>query len=981
MKSLLARLLLVVSVALVPALAFQAHTENEARLVRKQLVEEEALRLVRLVSAEQQRIVDGAEQVLDTISGFPAVRDNMAASCQQLLANVIHQSPRYNAVAVIGLDGHIRCAPFPVDPSIDLSDRVHFRLALQTGGTVIGDYVIGRVSAKPSIHVAKPFRDRDGVVAGVVDLALSLDWLQQQLEQLALPPASTAFIADRNGTILARRPFEARFIGMPILPENRFALEGHDVGVATMKGLDGNPLYVAYSPPGADAKGLLVKVGLNRDLTFAAMTQANWIGLLLIFLGTALALATTGVLGARLIGRPVKRLLAAAQRWEAGDFAARTGLRADRSEFGQLAAAFDSMAGAQEARERALQRSEQLFRATFEQAAVGMSQVVLDGTWLRVNDKLCAITGYTRDELLALTVQDITYPDDLEAARVQAKALVAGDIEIHTMEKRYLRKDGGIIWVNLTASLLRDAEEKPERLIAIIEDITTRKHAEMALRESETRLQLAREAAGFGISDWDLVTNTAVWSEEKWRQLGREPQPGSLDRESWIACLHPEDRERVLGELTAAFVAPTGSYDTEYRVVWPDGTVRWQLVKGKAFRGAGGQAERLICLSMDVTERRELEAALRQAQRLDALGRLTGGVAHDFNNLLSVITLSAESLISEDEADTEAAKNILDAARLGADLVHRLLAFSRRQPLHVQVLSFNGLVKDAVALLRRTLCKSIYVDLNLASDLWASEVDSSQLQDALLNLAINARDAMPDGGRLLIATANLVLEPDAAAAADVPPGDYVALSVADTGVGMTREVLEHALEPFFTTKALGSGTGLGLPMTYGFARQSGGHLTIESTPGAGTTVRLLLPRARDNATPMIPATVPGPAQRGRGRILLVDDNDGLRNVAVRQLMSLGYDVYPAENGPAALAVLRDGERFDLLFTDEVMPEGMSGTQLAQIACTIQPELKVLFTSGYHHQAAPHPGIEPRHMLPKPYRRAHLAAKIQEVIAD
>ena len=292
MSSLLARLLLIISVALVPALGLQAYTESDARRIRLQLVQDEALRLVRLVSAEQQRIIEGAGQALDVLSSSPAVQDNLPEMCTRLLANLIQQSPRYKSLSVVGLDGHLRCAPFATDPGIDLSDRAYFRRALQTGGTVVGEYVIGRTWKTPRIHVARPFRNRDGVVAGVVEVAIDLDWLQQQLEWLPLPPMATALIADRNGTILARRPDPASLVGKPILTANRFMLDGNDVGVTTMRARAGNMIFVAYSPPGTDPRGLLVKVSLDRDTTFAAMTQANRAGLMLIVAG-GVTLATS----------------------------------------------------------------------------------------------------------------------------------------------------------------------------------------------------------------------------------------------------------------------------------------------------------------------------------------------------------------------------------------------------------------------------------------------------------------------------------------------------------------------------------------------------------------------------------------------------------------------------------------------------------------------------------------------------------------
>ena len=375
MKSLLARLLLIVSAALVPAIAFQAYTENEARRTRQQLVEDEALRLVRMVASEQQRIVEGAEQVLNVLSGDPGVQDSQPQDCQRLLANVLQLSPRYNFAAVIGLNGHLVCASGPFDPSVDVSDRAFFRLALQTGGFVIGEYTVGRFSNQPTIHMAKPFRNGKGIIAGVVEVALSIDWLGKQLERLALPPDAVASIKDRNGTVLARHPDGARFVGHPMVAENRFSLEGSEVKVVELKGLDGRQRITAYSPVGAEPKGLRIGVGLDRDVTFAAATQANLKGLILIIAGAVLALLTTALAGTHLIRRPLDRLLLVADRWRSGDLAARTGLPADSSEFGRLAAAFDSMAEAQGNREHALRLLSNELAARVQQEVVAREEM------------------------------------------------------------------------------------------------------------------------------------------------------------------------------------------------------------------------------------------------------------------------------------------------------------------------------------------------------------------------------------------------------------------------------------------------------------------------------------------------------------------------------------------------------------------------------------------------------------------------------
>jgi signal transduction histidine kinase len=381
---------------------------------------------------------------------------------------------------------------------------------------------------------------------------------------------------------------------------------------------------------------------------------------------------------------------------------------------------------------------------------------------------------------------------------------------------------------------------------------------------------------------------------------------------------------------------------------------------------------------------RAMEDHLRQAQKVETIGQLTGGVAHDFNNLLGVIIGNLDLLIDmlrPDPARAELAESALSAALRGAELTKRLLAVARQQPLSARAIDINERLPGMVAMLRRTLGEAIDIRTALAPDLWPARADPSQVEDALLNLAINARDAMPGGGALMIETANVRLDESyPAAVAEIAPGDYVALSVTDTGEGMAAEVIERATEPFFTTKPPGEGTGLGLSMIYGFAKQSGGHLSIYSEVGVGTTVRLYLPRARDadageEAAPPAGAT----PSRGGERILVVDDNPALRKVTLRQLTELGYACRDADSGPAALAILDAGERFDLLFTDVGLPDGVSGYDLARLAEQRQPGLKVLFTTGYAHAHREDDRHEPVHVLRKPYRSHELAQTVRDIL--
>ena len=338
---------------------------------------------------------------------------------------------------------------------------------------------------------------------------------------------------------------------------------------------------------------------------------------------------------------------------------------------------------------------------------------------------------------------------------------------------------------------------------------------------------------------------------------------------------------------------------------------------------------------------------LRQSQKLEAVGKLTGGIAHDFNNLLGVIIANIEALLDDLDGDNAGLANeILNSALSGAELTRRLLAFARMQPLQPQFIELNTLLSSHVTLLRRALGDAIQVTARLAPDLWPIHVDPSQVGDALLNLAINARDAMSHGGELTIETANIhIAASEASRPTEMTEGDYVVLAVTDTGTGMSPEVAERATEPFFTTKPAASGSGLGLSMIYGFAVQSGGYLKIDSKVGSGTTIKLYLPRAVGDAS-ATEATreAEAPAPRGKETILLVDDNARLRVATRRHLIALGYKVAVADSGPAARTIIRTGKTFDLLLTDVVLPDGLSGYDLAEAAQRLQPGLKVVF---YH----------------------------------
>ena len=566
-------------------------------------------------------------------------------------------------------------------------------------------------------------------------------------------------------------------------------------------------------------------------------------------------------------------------------------------------------------------------------------------------------------------------PREVAIGKQRTEAIVAMIGELYEKERRLVREDEAIVGSGdrITVSTVTIGTVGGAGLIAGIFLLLRRDahHSEQLFRrifeESPVGIVLAEP------DSQRIVQANPAFS----RMLGNDAE--QIVGRSIPELVHVDDR----GVLRDAIARGSNTDEgIEARYVTQSGAIAWAHVRLAKLNRPDRRSGLLLALTEDVTREKRVEAELRQAQKMEAIGQLTGGIAHDFNNLLGVIIGNAEFVIDSapDEDQATFAREILNSALSGADLTRRLLAFARRQSLQPRRIDLNAYLPNHIAILRRLLGESITVTTVLADDLWPTRADPSQVGDALLNLAINARDAMPHGGTIWIATGNVHLEASDSDE-DVRSGDYVTLSVTDSGTGMTPAVLERAVEPFFSTKAPRAGSGLGLSMIFGFAKQSGGYLRIDSQVGLGTTVRLYLPRVHDAEAYETDEAADAPLLQGHESILLVDDNREMRTVARRHLVSLGYRVREAGSGPAALESLQAGEDFDLLLTDVVMPDGMTGYQLAAAARQVRPALKILYTTGYFR---PDPADEAGDaasvaMIRKPYRRQELSASVRAVL--
>jgi PAS domain S-box-containing protein len=723
----------------------------------------------------------------------------------------------------------------------------------------------------------------------------------------------------------------------------------------------------------------------------------------------------------------------------------------------------------------ALSESEEHFRAMFDVASIGMASAdPQSGQFVRVNQKMCAITGYSAAELLRMKVPEITHPEDRQQDGEQFGRVVRGGAPDYHMEKRYVRKDGTVAWVNVNMTVIRDAVGHPMRTMATIEDITERKRRQEELRSTNAKLQqlLSHTPAVIYTLKIEGSKHTPLFVSENVERLLGISVAESMSHGWWRESLHPEERDRV---LAAVIKEPAGDgYSMQYRLRHKNGTYRWVEDHSRVVRDTAGQPVELVGLWTDITERRraeefharlvtaveqsaetilitdasgtilytnpafentsgytreealgqnprilksgkhdaefyrrlwtvlgrgdvwagrlinkkkdgtlyeedatispvrdaegkvvnyvavkrdithesELEAQLRQAQKMEAVGQLAGGVAHDFNNMLAVIRLNAELLLMDEEqhaAETrEALKHVVEASERAANLTRQLLAFSRKHVLQLQPLMLNQVVANLTKMLNRVISENIDLQCHYAASLPYVQADTGMMEQVILNLVVNARDAMPEGGQLRVATEQLTLdETHARVNPAARAGEFVCLLVSDTGTGIAPEVLPRIFEPFFTTKDIGKGTGLGLATVYGIVQQHQGWIEVSSQVGEGSAFKVFLPAIPAPAGLAAAAEVGAQARGGTETILLVEDEHSVRVTTRRVLESKGYTVLEATSTREALELWQShaGE-IALLLTDIVMPGGMTGRDLADQLWGQRPGLKVIFMSGY-----------------------------------
>jgi PAS domain S-box-containing protein len=837
-----------------------------------------------------------------------------------------------------------------------IADQPYFTAARDSASPVLGGPLVDPATGRAVLTFAQRFSGPDGAFRGVAVLFLAPGNFVEFRKGLATP-ADTVSLIRQDGTVLARFP-EIDMRGGAASPP-RYSdrtvdrLQSSEAGTLdTVSAIDGiaritgyrklrnYPVYILYA---------IEKRAVLRD----------WYPSLAAFAALAAAGAAALVLTALVVIRRARGEAEALERAE------------------QATAA--------------LRESEESQRALFRNAPVPMH--ALDKNWrvIDVNRRWLELFGRDRAEVVGRSIAEFE-DGGAAAAGPQSWGEIVPPAELQDAHLRYRKKSGEIVEAFVSSTIERDSTGDFVRSITTVIDVTARLRAEEAVRRAQQFSQLLADSGTDGIVGVDASFRCTVWNRAM-EALSDVPRGVVLGRN--LFDLRPDLvgspvemawRDALQGKNTSlhnrAFRFPRtgrgGSYDADFAPLYaPDRSV-------------------IVALAFlrDVTERQRIEQQLRQAQKMEAVGQLTGGIAHDFNNLLTVVLgnidmlrqqLAAADISRNDPHMQRAADAVSRAAERGALLTQQLLAFSRRQPLDPIAIDPNKLVAGISELLRRTLGEAIAVETILAGGIWRTLADPNQLENAILNLALNARDAMPRGGTLTLETANIFLDENYASAnADVTVGQHVMIAVSDSGLGMTKEVAEKAFEPFFTTKQTGQGTGLGLSQVYGFVRQSGGHVKIYTEPGEGTSLKIYLPRLLVSETALdVPRKPEAIAPQAHGElILVVEDDEDVRAYSASVLRELGYRVLTAADGAAALRLIESEPEVKLIFTDVGLPGALNGRQVADAALRIRPALKVLFTTGYARNAIVHQGrLDPDvELLGKPFSWSALGARVRQMLS-
>lgn len=1007
--SIRTRLLLLVLMSVLPALAIILHTGFEDEKNDVENAKKNVLSTVEHLANRQEIVTAGIQQTLMTIAQYPGVQNGDGHACTTLFQSLHKHSPYNCEFIAVRQDGTALIArkddtPFSVD------DRSYFQKALETRNFVVGEYVVSRFSDIPVLPYAVPVIDDQNQVSGVVIATVNLEQYQNLLHQMGFPEGSVVGLEDRNGRRLYRFPKLDGMTNEEIsqsLPEKtwQYISGPFEKGTYTEKGIDGvRRIYgfIQLRLPENEQPYLYIRVGIPEESALASATRKLYNNLILLSIACSLALAAAWFLGNLTLVDPIKHLVDVSKQLGAGNLKARSRLSyKKRGEIGELAQSLDIMAFHLEKREierfeshKAISELSKQNQLILDAAGEGIVGLNAQGSVVFMNPAAALMTGHNAKELLGQDLHGTIhhslpdgspYPPD---SCPMYKTLSMG-VACRVEDEILWRKDGTSFPCSYSSMPIVD-DERISGAVIIFRDISERKKAETILRNSEEHFRLLIENITDVITVLDDRGILRYASPSLERVLGFKPS--ELVNKNGCEFIHREDLNNAVDEFGRSFIAPGVCFSVQMRCRHKDGSWRIFETIGKSFLDRKEQLATVVNLH-DITGRKQaenekdkMEVQFRQSQKMESVGRLAGGVAHDFNNMLSVIIGHAGMVLYQLAQTDPLRHNLIEitkAASRSADLTRQLLAFARKQTITPKILDLNEAVSDILKMLNRLIGEQIEVAWIPGYNLWPVKIDPTQIDQILVNLTVNARDAITGSGSITIATSNEFLDESFCQTHPYfSPGAFVLLTVTDTGEGMDKATLAHIFEPFFTTKELGKGTGLGLATVYGAVKQNNGFIEVKSEPGQGATFQIYLPRT---SSPIQEKTreISRKNHWGTETVLLVEDEKSILDLTQGILECYGYTVLAASNPDIALTLAKNHPgKIDLLVTDVVMPK-LSGMELNKALKLIKPGYKCLFWSGYIsiEDACSEVLEEGIHFLQKPFSPETLIEKIEHVLAS
>jgi len=990
--SLRASIILLVLAATLPPLMAIGWLLVQQRDVEAARAESQLLGHGQGIAENLEDRIGGTGQLLFGLARVPMLESGDKAACSEFLADVLREHPQYTGVLTILPNGEVFCDSLRTGRELNVTDRDYFQRAMRSDRTVV-EPVFGRLTGIAVLQIAYAARGTDGQVKYVLLASLNLDQFTRSVVPALPYPGMLVHIWDRQGTVIARQPESGSIpVGAPYADaiSATLVLATGDGESRTMT-IDDPPaiLSVATLPRTRDT-GLRLILEAPRAVVISRADREIAKSSLFLLGPGLLALIGAALLAEFAIRRQAMRVIGAVARLDAGDFSSRLGSPYPRGEFGTLMAALDRTAASLEAQRdeimhttSALSESEGLLRIAGSTAHLGGWSIKLPEFRVTWSDEVSAIHGTEPGFSPALDEGIEWYAPEFREIIQSSVQACARDGTPYDLELQIVLATGRRVWVRTIGVAERDAAGTITRLHGAFQDIDDRKLAEEQLRHSEQHLRT--------VIDTSPESITLVSADGIVRQTNA----------AGLAMNEADHLEEVIGKPLDGFIAP----DDRVRVLafhstvcgGQAGTLTYGLV---GLRGGKRTVETAsaplslldgsvcnLAISRDVTDTRRLEEQLRQSQKIEAVGQLAGGIAHDFNNILTIVIGYCEILRAQETLsgpNQAMVGEIEQAGNRAAALTRQLLAFSRKQVLEPTVVNLNDIIGDLSRMLGRLIGEDVVLTSSPFPNLWPVKLDVGQTEQIIVNLAVNARDAMPNGGKLTIETANIEWDADyCRSRPERSPGRYVRLSLTDTGAGMATDVVSHIFEPFFTTKEPGKGTGLGLAVVHGIVKQSDGFVDVYSEVGVGTSFSVYYPVAVEAARGDAAARAVEAPIRGTETVLLVEDESQVRLLAKLTLEGQGYRVLEAANGPKALEVVAaQHEPIHLVVSDVVMPE-MSGRTLVEQLRTRLPTLKVLFVSGYTDDAIVRHGIidATYGFLQKPFSPQALSRKVREILDE